>query len=89
MHDAIAMNKSKSDIVKDLLASPLANFTQISGKGFNVLQWAAMNDFKLWVLEANVLFTEWILWKQSQTLYNLVKDEWRCYDNFYRLKISF
>lgn len=56
MHDAIAMKKSKSDIVNDLLASPFANFTQISGKGFNVLQWAAMNDFKLWVIEEMYCF---------------------------------
>lgn len=47
MHDAIAQKNNQLDIVKYLLESPLADFTQTNGGGFNVLHWAAMKNSKL------------------------------------------
>lgn len=49
MHDAIAQKNNESDIVKYLLESPRADFSQTNKGGFNVLHWAAMKNSKLWV----------------------------------------
>lgn len=47
MHDAIAQKNNESDIVKYLLESPRADFSQTNKGGFNVLHWAAMKNSKL------------------------------------------
>lgn len=46
MHIEIAKKNDQSDILKDLLESDLAKFTQTNADGFNVLHWAAMNNLK-------------------------------------------
>lgn len=62
MHDAIKQRDDKSSIISDLLQSPLANFSQTNADNFNVLHWATLMNFKLYVSNIYNLF---ICLKQS------------------------
>ena len=56
MHDAIKQRDDKSSIISDILQSPLANFSQTNADNFNVLHWATLMNFKLYVLIINQIF---------------------------------
>ena len=57
MHDAIKQRDDKSSSISDLLQSPLANFSQTNADNFNVLHWATLMNFKLYVSNIyNLLF---------------------------------
>lgn len=67
MHDAIKQRDDKSSIISDLLQSPLANFSQTNADNFNVLHWATLMNFKLYVSNIYNLF---ICLKQSLCFVN-------------------
>ncbi|XP_062617080.1 E3 ubiquitin-protein ligase MIB2-like [Saccostrea cucullata] len=47
MHDAIIQKDDQSDILKNVLGSPHANFKETNANDFNVLQWAVVNNSRV------------------------------------------